>query len=272
MNNAKIWILITGIVLMVSGFFLYTTIKSKETERTTFMAKIQELQGRLAEIEKLQSQLEEMKKDRAELEAKAQSDVAALESQIAEHKKNESSFRAKVDALTKEKESLAKYMENNNVIVAKLQKKIQALEDEKKGLLEDTAKRSEMTPRFIDPMNDSVPSNEPAPSAEQGSRLANEEVVDLGRIILRQSTQQPASVEHVNSLYGFIVLSAGTLDGLKKDSIVNITRNNRLVAKAVIKKVREEASSAVTLPEWTREEIKVGDLISVNSPSPVPQR
>ena len=27
-------------------------------------------------------------------------------------------------------------------------------------------------------------------------------------------------------------------------------------------------TSAVTLPEWTREEIKVGDLVSVNTPAP----
>ena len=103
---------------------------------------------------------------------------------------------------------------------------------------------------------------------EQGAKLAGEEVVDLGRIILHRSDNQPAAVEHVNTLYGFIVLSAGTRDGLHKDSIVNITRNNRLVAKAVIKKIREEAASAVTLPEWTREEIRVGDLVSVNTPAP----
>ena len=58
------------------------------------------------------------------------------------------------------------------------------------------------------------------------------------------------------------MLSAGSDDGLKKDAIVNITRNNRLVAKAVVKKLRESTASAVTLPEWTREEIQVGDVIT----------
>jgi hypothetical protein len=270
MNNSKIWILITGIVLMVSGFLLYSTIKAKETERGNFMVKIQELQGKIGDLTKLQADLEQAKKERAEVEAKAQEQISALETQISDYKKNESSLRSKIDTLTKEKESLTKYMENNNVIVGKLQKKIESLEKEKSKIAEEAAKKPDtLMPRFVDPMEEQPQQEQAAePKVEQGSRLAEEEVVDLGRIILQQATSQPATVEHVNSLYGFIVLSAGTRDGLKKDSIVNITRNNRLIAKAVIKKVREEAASAVTLPEWTREEIRVGDYISVNSPAP----
>ena len=270
MNSAKIWILITGLVVMVAGFLVYSTLKAKENERSQFMVKIQELQTRITELSKLQADLEQAKKDRADLEAKSQADIATLESQVNDYKKTESSLRLKIDTLTKDKDALSKYMENNNVIVAKLQKKIEALEQEKKQAMEDAKKQGEQNPaRFVDPMNES-PENEKSeePKASPGSKLLDEETVDLGRIILHKTNSQPATVEHVNSLYGFIVLGAGTRDGLKKDSVVNITRNNRLIAKAVIKKVREEASSAVTLPEWTREEIKAGDLVSVNSPPP----
>ena len=268
MNNAKIWILVTGIVLMVSGFMLYTTIKSKEADRASFMVKVQELQAKIAELSKLQTDLDAVKKEKADAEAKAQTDIAALESQVSDAKKSETALRGKLDALTKEKESLTKYMDNNNVIVGKLQKKIEALEQEKKQLVDDAKKQDAPLSHFVDPMSESPEEPVSEVKPEQGSKLAGEEVVDLGRIILRKSTSQPATVEHVNSLYGFIVLSAGTNDGLRKDSVVNITRNNRLIAKAVIKKVREEAASAVTLPEWTREEIRVGDLVSVNTPAP----
>ena len=270
MNNSKIWILITGIVAMVSGFLIYSTVKTKETDRSAFMAKIQDLQGKTTEMAKLQSDLEEIRKEKAALEAKAQSDIAALETQVADSKKNDAGLRSKVDVLTKEKESLAKYMENNNAIVGKLQKKNEALENEKKRLLDESLRKSDSVPRFIDPMNEQPLEVRPS-NTERGSRIAEEQVVDLGRIVIRQSTHQPAEVEHVNTLYGFIVLSAGTRDGLQKDSIVNVTRNNRLIAKAVVKKAREEAASAVTLPEWTREEIRVGDLISINSPGPAAQ-
>ncbi len=268
MNSAKIWILITGIVIMVSGFVLYSATKSKEAEKAALTLKIQDLNGKLAELSQVQVQLSQLKKEKAELEAKSQSDVAALEAQISEYKKTEMSLRSKIDSLQKEKETLSKYMENNNAIVNKLQKKIESLEQDKKEA-QEKAKQAEATPRFVDPMEQNQESDM-KPSA--GAKLAGEEVVDLGRIIIQQSTNQPAQVEQVNTLYQFVVLSAGTDDGLRKDSIVNITRNNRLIAKAVVKKVRNNTASAATLPEWTREEIKIGDLISVNSSVPAVQR
>lgn len=268
MNNAKIWILITGIVAIVSGFLLYSMMRSKEVEKATFMVKIQDLTGRLTQMEALKQELEQVKTEKAALEAKSQEDIAALETRIAESKKLEVSNKSKIDALTKEKDSLTKYMENNNAIVAKLNKKIETLQKERDAMVASSNRESDedLMPRFVDPMNETAPVPIEGEKPRLGGKLVNEEIVDLGRIIVHASTNEAARVEHVNPLYGFIVMSAGTNDGLQKDAVVNITRNNRLVAKAVIKKSRESVSSAVTLPEWTREEIRVGDLISVNSP------
>ncbi len=266
MSNAKIWILITGIVVIVSGFLLYSISRSKEAEKAVFIVKIQELNSRLTEIERTKEELNQARKDKAALEAKYQGEIANLE-------KMEMSYKSKVDALLREKDSLTKYMENNNSIIAKLNKKIESLQRERNEMVKANSRRDaeeESVPHFTDPMNEtSLPSPAGGSTDTQalGSRLLNEEVVDLGRIIVHPSTSEPARVEHVNALYGFVVLSAGTDDGLKKDSVVNITRNNRLIAKAVIKKVRENVSSAVTLPEWTREEIRAGDVISVNTPA-----
>lgn len=268
MNNAKIWILVTGIVVIVSGFLLYSLARSKETEKASLMVKVQELTGRVGEVDRLRADLEKLKKEKADLESKGQTESSTFEIQLSDFKKNESLLKAKVDALTKEKESLTKYMENSNAIIAKLNKKIEALETELEQALQDASEDSSDRPAapFVDPMNES-PATAAHPEVLLGAKLAEEEIVDLGRILVHPSTQEAARVEHVNPLYGFIVLSAGTNDGLRKDSVVNITRNNRLIAKAVIKKVREDVASAVTLPEWTREEIRVGDLISVNSPA-----
>ncbi len=275
MNNTKIWVLITGIVVIISGFLLYFMVRDRETEKASFMVKIQELSGQLLEIDKLKAELERAKKERAEIEAKSQKDIAAVESLVAESKKSESLLKAKVDALLKEKESLTTYMTNNTAIVAKLNKKIESLERERDEALSNAKSDSTAPPRvrYVDPMTDSpepVLTATPAPGRPMGAKLAEEEVVDLGRIIVHPSTHEAARVENVNPLYGFIVLSAGTNDGLRKDSVVNITRNNRLIAKAVVKKAREDVSSAVTLPEWTREEIRVGDLISINAPTVLP--
>ncbi len=273
MNNAKVWILITGIVTIISGFLLYSMIRSREVEKASFLVKIQELTGRLAEVETLKIELAQVQKERVEQEAKSQIDIAALEAQIGDSKKSEALLKTRVDALLKEKETMTKYMENNGAIVAKLNKKIESLEKELDQALSDAKTESDsLASQFVDPMADPAESALGVSATKQaiGAKLAKEEIVDLGRIIVHPSTHEPARVENVNPLYGFIVLSAGMNDGLKKDSVVNITRNNRLIAKAVVKKSREDVSSAVTLPEWTREEIRVGDLVSINSPSLLP--
>jgi hypothetical protein len=274
MNNAKIWILITGIVVIVSGFLLYSTIRSNQSERAGFLDKINELASKATELERLKKEVEEIKKERAEIEAKSQTEIAALEAQLADSKRNESLLKTRMDALVKEKEVLAKFIENNSAIVTKLNKKIEALEKERDLALQSAASGGgSPSYQYVDPIEQSpdATSSDAATAIVQpmGAKLAEEEIVDLGRIIVHPSTHEAARVEHVNPLYGFIVLSAGTNEGLRKDSVVNITRNNRLVAKAVIKKVREDAASAVTLPEWTREEIRVGDLISTTAPSPM---
>ena len=274
MNNTKIWILVTGIVVLVSGFLLYSTMRSSATDKANFIIKIQELTSRLAELDRMKADLEQGQKEKAALEAKSQSEIAALEAQLADSKRNESQLKGKLDTLLKEKDGVNQYMENNTAIIAKLNKKIESLEKERAQALEDSKRGSDSRSfSYVDPINEpaSTPGDYTILSTQpMGAKLAEEEIVDLGRIIVHPSTHEAARVEHVNPLYGFVVLSAGTNDGLSKDAVVNITRNNRLVAKAVIKKVREDAASAVTLPEWTREEIRVGDLVSINAPSPLP--
>ena len=270
MNTNRIMILVTGVILIVSGFFIYSTLRAKQLERTSFLAKIQDLQSNISALTKTGEALKQTITEKTEQQVKAQGDIAAFETQVGDFRKNEATMKSKIDSLSKEKESLTKYMENNNLIVAKLQKKIELLQQERKQLEE--TKRTEAaaatsSPAFVDPMNEE-PDADTETKAKPGARVAQEEIVDLGRIVIRKSTNQPASVEYINSLYGFVVLGAGSGDGLRNNSIVNITRNNRFIAKAVVKKVRNEVASAVTLPEWTREEIKVGDLVSVNNATP----
>jgi hypothetical protein len=277
MNNAKIWILLTGIVVIVSGFVLYSLVRAKEAERAKFMVTIQELNSRVADLDRTKEELEQVKKERAELEVRFESEVSSLESQVADSKKAEALIKSRVDTMVKDREAMTKSIENYNAIIAKLNKKIETLEKERDQAIADAEKGGgyDPGPRFVDPMMEqSGPgSTEGTPPAANrpamGAKLAEEEIVDLGRVIVHPATNEAARVEHVNPLYGFIVMSAGTADGIGKDSVVNITRNNRLIAKAVVKKAREDVASAVTLPEWTREEIRVGDLISINTPSPL---
>ena len=264
MNNTKTWMALTGLVVVLSGLIIYSTLQAKATDRKQFLAKIQDLNAQIVELSKLRGELEQANREKEELRARSQSDISALEAQISDGKKAEASLRVKVEALIKEKDTLTKYSDNNSAIIAKLKRKLESLQEEGKGGAQ-TSDSGIAGPHFVDPMEDERSGSDGAPPPVV--RNMAQDVIDLGRILIKKSTKQPASVDHVNTLYGVIVLSAGSNDGLHKDSVVNITRNNRLIAKAVVKKVRLDVSTAVTLPEWTREEIKVGDLVSINDSS-----
>ena len=86
--------------------------------------------------------------------------------------------------------------------------------------------------------------------------------VELGKIVVQKSSGKAARVEHIDAVYGFVVVDAGSQDGLKKDMVLNIIRNSQSVGRAVVQKVQSHVSAAVILPEWTKEEIRVGDFVS----------
>ena len=44
--------------------------------------------------------------------------------------------------------------------------------------------------------------------------------------------------------------------------VLNVLREDRLIAKVVVQKMRNNAAAAVMVPEWTKEDIQVGDTIS----------
>jgi len=63
--------------------------------------------------------------------------------------------------------------------------------------------------------------------------------------------------------FGFIVVNRGAIDGVKKDSVLSVAREGRLISKAVVHEVRDDYSAALVLSDWAEEEIQVDDDILV---------
>lgn len=267
MNDSRTWGVITLAILLISGYLLFSTSQSKDHEKHLRIQKEQELSAKMTELGQVETDLAKLKKDKTEAEDKYKASLAALQATADEFKKNAEGLLIKMAALTKEKETLAKEKEtmiknidDNMTLIAKLNKKVQKLEKEKSEMLV-TLEQAKSEKASV-PAVDENPENQ----GETQAKPLRGDIVDLGNIIVHKSSHQPATVEHVNVLYGFVIISAGESDEIHKNSIINISRNNRFIAKAVVEEARENISSAVTLPEWTREEIKIGDLVSISDP------
>ena len=72
-----------------------------------------------------------------------------------------------------------------------------------------------------------------------------------------------AQVKEIDLEKGFIIVDAGSQDGIAKNTPLNVMRGGRVIAKAVVKEVRPGTSAAVILPEWTKQDIKKDDQISL---------
>ena len=88
MNDSKTWGAIMLIVVVVSGFLLFSTFKSKENERHLRLQKEQELSAKMTELAQVQTDLEQLKKEKADSEAKFQADLASMQSTLDEYKKS----------------------------------------------------------------------------------------------------------------------------------------------------------------------------------------
>ena len=239
-----------------SLFFAVNSTQSVQKEKNLRVQTEQALNAKMEEMMHVEAELKQLKKQRSEAEEKYQAAIAAHGAEIEEYKKNSKELTDKIDALTKEKTDLEASLDEKKTQVEQLGRKVSKLEAEKALLVTESSKAAAASPTAA-PVSAGV-------VADTQERPEQPAVVDLGKIILHPSSNLPARVEHVDGLWGFVVVSAGSHDGLKKDMVLNVSRNNRFIAKVVVKKLRENIASAVMLPEWAREDIKTGDLISVS--------
>lgn len=272
-DGGKSSLVIAAIVVLLSGFFLFTSIQAKNREHRLRVQKEQELSVKLNELAQAQTEIADLKKQKEESEARFSLQMTQLQTDLGESRKSEAVIRQKMTVLQKDKDQLGTLIEQNGATIAKLNKKIEKMEQEKEDLrndikrLQGSGARAEELPLpgvAAEPGTGDAPDEDSAQTSANISQQQSTEVVDLGQIVLHGESREPARVEHVNTMYGFIVVSAGSDDGLQPDTVLNVARNNRFIAKAVVKKVRSSVATAVLLPEWTREEIRLGDQISVN--------
>ena len=256
MINAKNKSLIKIVAgVLVLGGVLFVLFGAVGAEKKIRLQKEKELSKTMAELTQTQMQFAELNKQKKDLEAQVKTVQASLEGLTKQYDEKIKAINGNVESLTKDNEELAKDKESSLKKIDELTKRIEGLETEKYDLITKIKALQSSGP---------VAAATPSVSGISTSQAAAEEdSVPLGNIVVQKSTGKPAQVDQVDSVYGFVIVSAGARDGLKKDSILNIARNRQLVAKAVVEKVQDNVSAAVILPEWSKSDVRVGDAVTV---------
>lgn len=253
MNKQKLFSYIPLILCLILGFLVFSLRLQKESEKSRRIQKELELSTKIGELTLAQAALGDLEKKNAQTAAELGEKIEVLEKAIKSYEENAAALSTNIESLTQEKEELSKELLAKDRTIAELSKKIQALEMDKRDLLDAAKKIQDET---------SVGTEEGFFGQTPTSSGATSPV-QLGQILVQKSSGNAAKVQHVDALYRFIVINAGSKDGLKREAVVHIVRDKKLVGRAVLKKVRERISSAVLLPEYSPSEIQPGDLISL---------
>ncbi len=77
----------------------------------------------------------------------------------------------------------------------------------------------------------------------------------------------PARIEGqilvVNKEFAFVVINVGEKDGIKNAEVLDVYRGTELLGKVQVERIYETMSSAIILPQVTKQEIKEGDSVKM---------
>ena len=262
MPNRRWGIFFFVAVVLIFSLSSYLMYSGKETEKRLRLQKENELSNKALELNETQAQIAKLTKEKVELEEKLNEKIATLETSLKDSEETIKSQTKKMDALLEtlgeENKSLEKEIQDKERKIKELTKKLELLEADKAELLAKVKSQEALKKEAVV----SGETESESSSDSDGLWLSDIDTVRLGKIVIRKISGKAAVVEHINAPYGFVVINAGTKDGLSKDSVINILRDRKLMGKAVVQKARDSVSAAVILPEWTKGEIKEGDVIS----------
>ena len=256
----KGWVvfLITA-VAAIFGASCFLLNNSKESERKLRIQKEMELSNRMVELTEKQTTISELTRQKTDLEDKLNARIAKLEESLGHSGDELKTQTDRIDEISAENEAMKGEIKTKEKSIAALRQKIEGLENDKLDLLTDLQKAKEA--RAAAPVEEASPVAD-NPYGIESQTVPEVDPVKLGKIVVQRSSGRATEIEHVDAIYGFIVINAGRQDGMREKTVLNVLRDKKIIGKAVVQQVKDRVSAAILLPEWSKGEIKPGDLVS----------
>lgn len=260
MGNKKFWaIFIPGAVALIAILAVLSLNTSREKEKRLRVQKELELSNRMIELAEKEATISDLLKQKVELEQRLVDKISEMEAAVRNQQSINEAQKRQIDTAVAESGSLKKEIDDKNRKINELLRRIDALESDKADLVAALKKLETERPAAEQAVDGGFrPSYASGPAVPQAGTSA----VQLGDIVVRKSSGGAAQVQHINPVYGFVVINAGSSDGIKPQDVINILRDDKLIARAVVQKTRGDIAAALLLPEWTNGEVRPGDTVS----------
>ena len=231
---------------------------SGQNERKVRAQKERELSQKLEELSQKDAEIASLAKQKKDLEEQFKSKTSEMEAAIKNYEEEATSLHADVDRLTQEKEALQGTNASYEKEISELKRQTENFESDRTNLLTAISDLKKDLAEAMGGRGKTQPAGLSRPDLKMNPLTGS---VDLGKIVMRRSSGSAARVQSVDRLYHFIIVNAGRKDGLRKDMVLNVIREDRILAKVMVQKTAENAAAAVIVPEWTKEEIQVDDTV-----------
>ena len=100
---------------------------------------------------------------------------------------------------------------------------------------------------------------------ELKSHIQSTKGVELSKIVVKVVKPAEGTIVEISKEYNFAVVDIGTESGVKKGDYLEIYRNNRLIAKALIENAYDDMSSIVVFNQWRHVDLAVGDSVKLQT-------
>ena len=269
------FVLIGLVGALIFGALILSLFGAKEAERKRRIDQELKLVEMTSQLEKAKSELSTLMDERKTSEGELNSKIESLNQQIEDYERTIKSQETQIASLIADNEALLKEKEDAQKRSEEMAASLREMEQDKIALTRKV-KRLESEPSqpamLSMPPDSGMASERPAlnvpsmpaytPSVPQASAPQAMNPVRLGDLVIQRSSGAAATVQNVNKTYGFFIVNAGGKDGLQKGMPIHVLRNDRLVARAVIEKTKDDMSAAV-LSADSKEDIRVGDVITI---------
>ncbi|MFA5369179.1 MAG: hypothetical protein WC300_00435, partial [Candidatus Omnitrophota bacterium] len=88
--------------------------------------------------------------------------------------------------------------------------------------------------------------------------------VQLAKIIVKVAKPLSGEIVEVSKKYNFCVIDLGNEQGIDSGDTLEIYRDDRFIAKALVENVYDDMSSIIVLDQWRDADIYAGDIVKLH--------
>ncbi len=244
-------VVILVLVTALAAYLFYSVNNARLTEHKLRLKTETELATTLADLSEKEKSLQDLLAEKAEMEQHYESQFSELQSRLSRQETNLKDVTESLKVAAEEKAALQKELDSKLRTIESLNQKIKQLETDKSDLLASLKG-----------------SKNPLAGSHDGSSSANAAKttapsVELGSILVQKAADSNIKVVYTDPVYGFVIIDAGSKEGLSMNAPVMFVRDKQLVAKGIVQKLRPHTSAVVLNPETLSRPIQVSDRVVV---------